>query len=71
MTEDKIRIEKFDGQDFGWWKLQIEDYLYQKDLYSPLEGMKPEAAEVDPLAESAWKVLDRKALGVIRLGLTK
>jgi len=71
MAEDKIRIDKFSGEDFGWWKLQIEDYLYQKDLYAPLEGWKPEMAEVDPTAEAGWKILDRKALGAIRLGLTK
>ena len=21
-------IEKFDGTDFGFWRMQIEDYLY-------------------------------------------
>lgn len=71
MADDKIRLDKFDGQDFGWWKLQIEDYLYQKGLYAPLEGVMPDITEVDPLAESTWKILDRKALGVIRLELTK
>ena len=24
----KIGIEKFDGFDFSFWKMQIEDYLY-------------------------------------------
>jgi len=36
-----VRIEKFDGSDFGFWKMQIEDYLYQKKLYLPLTGQKP------------------------------
>uniref|UniRef100_A0A803N5C9 CCHC-type domain-containing protein n=1 Tax=Chenopodium quinoa TaxID=63459 RepID=A0A803N5C9_CHEQI len=36
MEEGKLRIEKFDGKDFGFWKMQIEDYLYQKNLYLPL-----------------------------------
>ena len=36
--EGKQRIGKFDGSDFAYWKTQIEDYLYQKDLYRPLEG---------------------------------
>lgn len=26
--EGKVKIEKFDGADFGFWKMQIEDYLY-------------------------------------------
>ena len=24
------RIEKFDGTDFGYWKMQIEDYVWYK-----------------------------------------
>nr|GEU68644.1 hypothetical protein [Tanacetum cinerariifolium] len=27
MAEDGIKIDKFDGYDFGFWKMQIEDYL--------------------------------------------
>ena len=26
--EGKVRIDKFDGKDFKFWKMQIEDYLY-------------------------------------------
>ena len=29
-------IEKFDGTDFGFWRMQIEDYLYGKKLHLPL-----------------------------------
>ena len=36
--ESKSKIEKFDGSDFAYWKSQMEDYLYQKDLYRPLLG---------------------------------
>ena len=45
--------------------MQIEDYLYQKDLYLPLEGKKPES-----MSDSKWMILDRKALATIRLSLT-
>ena len=41
-NEMKMKIEKFDGADFGFWKMQIEDYLYQKNLYQPLSGKKAE-----------------------------
>jgi len=34
--EEKIRVERFNGANFGFWKMQIEDYLYQKDFYLPL-----------------------------------
>ncbi|KAL5739216.1 hypothetical protein ACOSQ2_028396 [Xanthoceras sorbifolium] len=63
--EGKIKIEKFDGADFGFWKMQIEDYLYQKKLYQPLLGKKP-----DDMKEEDWNLLDRQALGVIRLTLS-
>jgi hypothetical protein len=36
--EGRLRIEKFDGSNFGFWKMQVEDCLYQKDLYLSLDG---------------------------------
>jgi hypothetical protein len=33
-----IGIEKFNGTNFGYWKMQIEDIFYGKDLYQPLLG---------------------------------
>ena len=35
-------IEKFDGTDFGYWRMQIKDYLYGKKLHLPLLKKKPE-----------------------------
>ncbi|VFQ93355.1 unnamed protein product [Cuscuta campestris] len=67
MSEDgKTRIEKFDRQDFGWWKMQVEDLLCQKDLLPCLTGQKPEK-----MKDEEWADLDRKALAVIRCTLTK
>ena len=43
MTEEDGKssgIEKFDGTNFGYWKMQIEDYLYGKKLHLPLLGKK-------------------------------
>ena len=34
--EGKFRVEKFNGQNYQLWKMKMEDYLYQKDLYLPL-----------------------------------
>ena len=59
-------IEKFDGTDFGYWRMQIEDYLYGKKLHLPLLGEKPESM---PAAD--WTLLDRQVLGVIRLTLSR
>ncbi|KAK3022595.1 hypothetical protein RJ639_046200 [Escallonia herrerae] len=66
MAEDgKGKIQKFNGMNFQWCKMQVEDYLYQKDLYLSLVGEKPEAMNA-----SEWAILDRKALATVRLSLT-
>jgi hypothetical protein len=40
MLEDgKFRVDKFNHQNYQLWKMQMEDYLYQKDLFLPLEGI--------------------------------
>jgi hypothetical protein len=36
--EKAERIGKFDGTDFAYWKMHIEDVLYGKDLHLPLLG---------------------------------
>lgn len=59
-------IEKFDGTDFGYWRMQIEDYLYGKKLHLPLLG-----AKLDSLKEDEWNLPDRQVLGVIRLTLSR
>ena len=59
-------IKKFDGTDFGYWKMQIEDYLYGKKLHLPLLGRK-----LDRMEEEEWSLLDRQVLGVIQLTLTR
>ena len=64
--EGKLKIEKFSGKNYQHWKMQIEDYLYQKDLYLPLEGITKKPAS---MTQEDWDVLDRKALGTIRLCL--
>ena len=60
------RIEKFDGTGFGFWRMQIEDYLYRKKLHLPLLGEKPVTKKDDE-----WTLLDRQVLGVIRLTLSR
>jgi hypothetical protein len=40
MTEyGKFRVEIFNGQNYQLWKMQMEDYLYRKDLFLPLGGI--------------------------------
>ncbi|KAH7665521.1 RNA-directed DNA polymerase protein [Dioscorea alata] len=59
-------VEKFDGADFAYWRMQIEDYLHAKKLHLPLFGVKPETMKAED-----WVLLDRQVLGVIRLTLSR
>ena len=53
-------IEKFDGTDFGYWRMQVEDYLYGKKLHLPLLGKKP-----DTMKDEEWNLLGKQVLGAI------
>ena len=64
--DGKFRVEKFNGQNFPLWKMQMEDYLYQKDLYLPLSGKTKKSTA---MTDVEWNILDRKALGTIWLCL--
>ena len=59
-------IEKFDGTDFAYWRMQTEDCLYGKKLHLPLLGTKPET-----MKDEDWNLLDRQVLGVIQLTLPR
>ncbi|GAV63131.1 hypothetical protein CFOL_v3_06652, partial [Cephalotus follicularis] len=63
--EESTKIEKFSSDNFGLWKDNIEDILYQKDnLYLALQGKKKKP---EKMSDEDWDLLDRKALGVVRL----
>ena len=60
------RIEKFDGTDFAYWRMRIEDYLYGKKLHMPLLRSKLKTMKAEE-----WALLNRQVLGVIRLTLSR
>ena len=64
--EGKSRVEKFNSQNYQLWKIQMEDYLYQKDLYPSLGGKEKQLAA---MKDEEWEVIDRKALGTIQMCL--
>jgi hypothetical protein len=67
MAEDeKFKVEKFNGQKYQLWKMQMEDYLYQKDIYLPLDGITKKSTT---MKDEEWEVLDIKELGTIWLCL--
>eukprot|EP00253_Pinus_taeda_P012678 PITA_12678 len=66
MVEDgKFRVEKFNGHNFPLWKMQMEDYLYQKDLYLPLSG---KTKKLMAMTDEEWIILDKKALKTMSEG---
>jgi hypothetical protein len=44
----------------------MEDYLYQKDLFLPLGGITKKKMT---MKDEDWEILDKNALGTIRLSL--
>jgi hypothetical protein len=46
--------------------MQMEDYLYQKDLFLPLGRVEK---KLTTMKDEEWEILDRKALGTIWLSL--
>ena len=59
--EGKFRVDKFNGQNYQLWKMQMEDYLYL--------SLGGKAKQTATMKDEEWEVLDRKALGTIRLCL--
>eukprot|EP00253_Pinus_taeda_P009048 PITA_09048 len=64
--DGRFRIKKFNGHNYQLWKMQMEDYLYQRDLYLPLSRKTKKPTSMTYIE---WNILDRKALGTIRLCL--
>ena len=61
-------INRFDGTNFDFWKMQIEDVLFQKSLHQPLFGRDQKPTD---MSDEKWNLLDRQALATIRLTLSQ
>ena len=46
MDDTKLTIEKPNGTNFTYWKMQIEDLLYQMNFYLPLDGKAKKLATI-------------------------
>ena len=62
----RFRVKKINGQNYQLWNMQMEGYLYQRDLYLPLSRKTKNPTS---MTDTEWDILDRKALGTIRLFL--
>eukprot|EP00253_Pinus_taeda_P010224 PITA_10224 len=68
MAEDgKFRVEKFNDQNFSQCKMQMEDYLYQEDLYLALVE---KTRMPTGMTDEEWNLLNRKVLRTVQLCLT-
>lgn len=50
MAEEGRGIDKFNGKDFAFWIMQIEDYLYMKKMHLPLLCTNPKNMKDDEQA---------------------
>ena len=66
MEDGRFRVKKFNNQNYQLWKMRMEDYLYQRDLYLPLSG---KIKKLTSMTDTEWDILDKKALRTIRLCL--
>ena len=54
---------KLTASNYAIWKPRMEDILYCKDLYDPVEG---DASKPDKMTDKEWAKLNRKTVGQIR-----
>ena len=57
------RMSSFNGNNWVTWKTKMEDPLFCKELYRPIEG---ENDKCDGMKDDEWKRLNQNAIGVIR-----
>ena len=54
---------KLNSSNYTLWKTLMEDMLYSKDLYDPIEG---DTAKPADKSDADWKKMNRKAVALIR-----
>jgi hypothetical protein len=55
--DGKFRFKKFNGQNYQLWKMHMEDYLYQKDLFLPLGRVEKKSTTIK---DEEWQIIDRR-----------
>jgi hypothetical protein len=63
MEESSSSMVKLTASNYSIWKTRMEDVLYCKDLFDPIEmeGVKPIST-----TNEDWNKMNRKAVGYIR-----
>ena len=60
---DEGAMIKLTESNYSIWKSRMEDYLYCKDLFDPIEG---DEAKPEEMSQKQWDKLKKKSLGTIR-----
>jgi hypothetical protein len=55
VKDGKFRVEKFNSQNYQLWNMQMEYYLYQKDIFLPLGGI---TKKLTTRKDEEWEVLE-------------
>ena len=63
MEESSHSMIKVMTSNYAIWKPRMEDILYCKDLYDPIEG---DTAKPTIMSATDWVKLNRKTVGQIR-----
>ena len=63
-----VKVVKFNGINYRFWKMQITDFLRTQKLSKPLEGKEKKPAT---MSDADWEILDREALSQIRLSIAQ
>ena len=51
------------SSNYSIWKPRMEDILYCKDLYAPIDG---DNSKPKDMSEAEWKIMHRKTVALIR-----
>ncbi|PKI48889.1 hypothetical protein CRG98_030737 [Punica granatum] len=63
MEESTGSMFKFNATNYSIWKSRMEDLLFCRDLYDPIEGDSAKPKDKD---DKAWERINRKTIGLIR-----
>ena len=58
-------VEKFNGENYAAWSIQIKSLLITLNLWDVVQG----ACSVEADKQASWNNLDQKALAVINLSV--
>ena len=62
MENSSRTIVKLYATNYSIWKIMMEDHLYYKDLYEPIEG---DVVKLEKALEKDWTIMKKRTLAII------